>query len=179
MEPDEKTVLRDDAQMNGRTEAPLGSDNTEPDARANDNLNTDLQENSANGLDSETVRGGQDGRNNRGMGSQDMDSKNGVLRMGDMDNSTMEVTEAAVSNAAASEGKTNTSTVSVTTAADSGSPDDYASDADVKTPNAPQEAKESAESSEADTDDDTNSAQEKEDRDIAETGTSLDNQPAY
>ena len=173
MEPDEKTVLRDGAQINGQTEAPRGSDNTEPDARAKDNLNTNLQENSANGLDSEDVRGGQDGRNNRGMGSQDMDSKNGVLRMGDMDDSTMEVTEAAVTTAAASESKTNT--VSVTTAG----PDDYASDAEVKIPNAQKEAKEAAES--VDEESDTNSAasQEKEDRDIAETGTSLDNQPTY
>lgn len=173
MEPDEKTVLRDGAQINGQTEAPRGSDNTEPDARAKDNLNTNLQENSANGLDSEDVRGGQDGRNNRGMGSQDMDSKNGVLRMGDMDDSTMEVTEAAVTTAAASESKT--STVSVTTAG----PDDYASDAEVKIPNAQKEAKEAAES--VDEESDTNSAasQEKEDRDIAETGTSLDNQPTY
>lgn len=173
MEPDEKTVLRDGAQINGQTEAPRGSDDTEPDARAKDNLNTNLQENSANGLDSEDVRGGQDGRNNRGMGSQDMDSKNGVLRMGDMDDSTMEVTEAAVTTAAASESKT--STVSVTTAG----PDDYASDAEVKIPNAQKEAKEAAES--VDEESDTNSAasQEKEDRDIAETGTSLDNQPTY
>lgn len=173
MEPDEKTVLRDGAQIDGQTEAPRGSDNTEPDARAKDNLNTNLQENSANGLDSEDVRGGQDGRNNRGMGSQDMDSKNGVLRMGDMDDSTMEVTEAAVTTAAASESKT--STVSVTTAG----PDDYASDAEVKIPNAQKEAKEAAES--VDEESDTNSAasQEKEDRDIAETGTSLDNQPTY
>ena len=173
MEPDEKTVLRDGAQINGQTEAPRGSDDTEPDARTKDNLNTNLQENSANGLDSEDVRGGQDGRNNRGMGSQDMDSKNGVLRMGDMDDSTMEVTEAAVTTAAASESKTNT--VSVTTAG----PDDYASDAEVKIPNAQKEAKEAAES--VDEESDTNSAasQEKEDRDIAETGTSLDNQPTY
>lgn len=173
MEPDEKTVLRDGAQIDGQTEALRGSDNTEPDARAKDNLNTNLQENSANGLDSEDVRGGQDGRNNRGMGSQDMDSKNGVLRMGDMDDSTMEVTEAAVTTAAASESKT--STVSVTTAG----PDDYASDAEVKIPNAQKEAKEAAES--VDEESDTNSAasQEKEDRDIAETGTSLDNQPTY
>ena len=173
MEPDEKTVLRDGAQINSQTEAPRGSDDTEPDARAKDNLNTNLQENSANGLDSEDVRGGQDGRNNRGMGSQDMDSKNGVLRMGDMDDSTMEVTEAAVTTAAASESKTNT--VSVTTAG----PDDYASDAEVKIPNAQKEAKEAAES--VDEESDTNSAasQEKEDRDIAETGTSLDNQPTY
>ncbi|MBO0938926.1 hypothetical protein J2I47_20405 [Fibrella sp. HMF5335] len=175
MEPDEKTVLRDGAQINGRTEAPRGSDNSEPDARAKDNLNTDVQENSANGLDSEAVRGGQDGRNNRGMGSQDMDSKNGVLRMGDQDNSTMEVTDAAISNAAASEGKTNTSTVSVTTAG----PDDYASDAEVKTPNAQEEAKKSAESTSVDENKEGDSTQDKEDRDIAETGTSLDNQPTY
>ena len=174
MEPDEKTVLRDGAQINGQTEAPRGSDNTEPDARAKDNLNTDLQENSANGLDSEDVRGGQDGRNNRGMGSQDMDSKNGVLRMGDMDSSTMEVTEAAISSAVASESKT--STVSVTTAG----PDDYASDADVKVPNAQEEAKKAAEDiDEGDSDSSADALQDKEDKDIAETGTSLDNQPAY
>ena len=168
MESDEQTVLRDGAQLNGQDKGPRGSDDTTPDDRAQDNLNTDLQQDSANGLDSETIRGGQDGRNNRGMGSQDMDSKNGVLRMGDMDNSTMEVTEEAVSNAAASEGKTNTSTTSVTTAG----PDDYASDPEVKTPDAQKEAKEAADS-------ETDEEQTKEDNDIAHTGTSLDNQPTY
>ncbi len=176
MEPDENTVQHDSAQINGQTEAPRGSDNTEPDARAKDNLNTDLQENSANGLDSEDVRGGQDGRNIRGMGSQDMDSKNGLLRMGDQDSSTMEVTEAAVSTAAASESKT--STVSVTTAG----PDDYASDAEVKVPNAQKEAKEAAREDdieEGDVDSSDDELTSKEDKDIAETGTSLDNQPTY
>ena len=175
MEPDEHTVLRDGAQINGQTKGPRGSDDTTPDDRAQDNLNTDLQQDSANGLDSETVRGGQDGRNNRGMGSQDMDSKNGVLRMGDMDNSTMEVTEEAVTNAAASESKTSTSTVSVTTSG----PDDYASDPEVKTPNAQKEAKENANSAETDKGDKEETSQEKEDHDIAHTGTSLDNQPTY
>lgn len=172
MRPEEKNLLSDGAQLNGQTEAPRGSDNTEPDARTKDNLNTEAQENSANGLDSEDVRGGQDGRNNRGMGSQDMDSKNGVLRLGDMDDSTMQVTETAISQAAASEGKTSTSTVNVTTAG----PDDYASDAEVNVPNAQQAAKDAAEPDDSDAD---TTAQEKEDKDIAETGTSLDNQPTY
>lgn len=178
MEPEEETVLRDGAQINGKTEGPRGSDNTNPDERLQSNLHRDEIEDSANGLDSVDVRGGQDGRNNRGFGGIDMDSKNGVIRMGDTDNSTMEVTEEGAANAAASIGQTKTSTVSVTTAG----PDDYASDAQVNVPNAQEQAKkQDGDTGTEANDSDTNAAvsQEKENEDIAQTGTSIDHQPAY
>lgn len=175
MEPEEKTVLRDGTQINGQTEGPKGSDNTNPDARAADNLHTPLQEDSANGLDSQNVRGGQDGRNNRGIGSTDMDSKNGVLRLGDQDNSTMEVTEEGAANAAASANKTNTSTVSVTTAG----PDDYASDPEVGVPNAQEEAKKQDSDDVPEEADEAAANSDDENEDIAETGTSLTHQPTY
>ncbi|MEZ0609974.1 hypothetical protein ACAW74_15765 [Fibrella sp. WM1] len=176
MESEEKTVSRDDTQINGQTEGPKGSDNTNPDARTADNLHTAVQEDSANGLDSEEVRGGQDGRNNRGIGSTDMDSKNGVLRLGDQDNSTMEVTEEGAASAAASDSKTNTSTASVTTAG----PDDYASDAEVGVPNAQEEAKKQDDDDEtADETDEAGANSEQENEDIAETGTSLTHEPTY
>jgi glutamate synthase domain-containing protein 1 len=92
MEPEETNVQRDDAQLNGRDEGPRGSDNTTADARIQDNKRRDVVDDSANGLDSVDERGGQNGRNIRGIGGMDMDSKNGVLRMGDMDDSKMEVT---------------------------------------------------------------------------------------
>lgn len=178
MEPEDKTVQRDGTQINGQTEGPIGSDNNSPDSHAADNLHTSAQENSANGLDSEEVRGGQDGRNIRGMGGIDMDSKNGVLRLGDMDNSTMEVTEEGAANAVAdaSHSKTNTSTVSVTTAG----PDDYASDAEVGVPNAQEEAKKQGEQKDSANEiDETADNSAKENEDIAETGTSVDHQPTY
>lgn len=178
MESEEETVLRDGAQINGSTEGPRGSDNTNPDQRLQDNLHRDEIEDSANGLDSVDVRGGQDGRNNRGFGGIDMDSKNGVLRLGDMDNSSMEVTDEGASNAAASQAQTSTSTVSVTTAG----PDDYASDAQVSVPNAQEEAKkQDGDVGTEANDSDTNAAvsQEQENEDIAQTGTSIDHQPSY
>ena len=171
---DENDVERHDAQINGRTEGPFGSDDADIDVRAEDNKTGYEQENSANGLDSQQVRGGQDGRNNRGIGSTDMDSQNGVLRMGDQDDSTMQVTDEAISNAAASEGKTNTATVDVTTTG----PDDYASAEKVGVPNAQKAAKEpdNADEEETSTDDEAQSDREEE---IAETGTNLNNEPTY
>ena len=170
---DEKDVERDDAQIIGRTEGPFGSDDADADLPIQDNKNRDEVENSANGLDSVQVRGGQDGRNNRGFGGMDMDSKNGVLRMGDMDDSAMEVTDEAISNAAASEGQTKTASVDVTTSG----PDDYASADKVGVPNAQKAAKEQS------TDDEQTLTDEKEqterEEDVAETGTDLNNQPSY
>lgn len=175
MEPEDKTVSRDGTQINGQTDSPKGSDNTTPDDRSVDNLHTDLQENSANGLDSEEIRGGQDGRNNRGVGSIDMDSKNGVLRLGDQDNSTMEVTEEGAASAAASGSKTNTATVSVTTAG----PDDYASDSEVGVPNAQEEAKKQDDNEANDDTDEVGANSDEANEDIAETGTSLTHEPTY
>lgn len=180
MEAADESVSRDNAQINGQTNGPKGSDNTNPDAREKDNLHKPEEENSANGLDSEDVRGGQDGRNIRGMGSTDMDSENGVLRLGDQDNSTMEVTDKGLASATAGEGTTNTATVSVTTAG----PDDYASDPEVGVPSAQEEAKKAAGETDdanqetADTDQ-TRANTEDEDEDIAETGTSINHQPTY
>ena len=166
---DEKDVEREDAQITGRTEGPFGSDDTDVDRQAGDNVNTYEQENSANGLDSEQVRGGQDGRNIRGMGSTDMDSKNGVIRMGDTANSTMEVTEEGANAAVADGAKTNTAMVDVTTEG----PDDYASADQVPVPNAQEGAKKQNDNQEDDKD-----QQEREDE-IAETGTDLNNKPTY
>ncbi len=170
---DEKDVERDDTQITGRTEGPFGSDDADADLPIQDNKNRDEVENSANGLDSVQVRGGQDGRNNRGFGGIDMDSKNGVLRMGDMDDSAMEVTDEAISNAAADKTLTKTAMVDVTTAG----PDDYASADKVGVPNAQKAAKE------RNNDDDQTLTDEKEqterEEDVAETGTDLNNQPSY
>lgn len=171
---DEKDVEREDAQIIGRTEGPFGSDDADADLIMQDNKNRDVIENSANGLDSVQVRGGQDGRNNRGFGGIDMDGKNGVLRMGDQDDSAMQVTDEAISNAAASEGQTKTAMVNVTTSG----PDDYASADKVGVPNAQKAAKE-----QNGTDEDKAITDEKEqterEEDVAETGTDLNNQPSY
>lgn len=166
---DEKDVERKDAQITGRTEGPFGSDDTDVDRQAGDNVNTFEQENSANGLDSEQVRGGQDGRNIRGIGSTDMDSKNGVIRMGDITNSTMEVTEEGANAAVADDAKTNTAMVDVTTEG----PDDYASADQVPVPNAQEEAKKQNDNQEDDKD------QQEREEDVAETGTDLNNKPTY
>lgn len=170
---DEQDVERDDAQINGRTAGPFGSDDTDADLIVQDNKNRDEIENSANGLDSVQVRGGQDGRNNRGFGGIDMDSKNGVLRMGDTDDSTMQVTDEAISNAAASADKTNTAMVDVTTSG----PDDYASADNVGVPNAQKAAKERNNADEETSTDEEK--QEEREEDVAETGTDLNNQPSY
>ena len=169
----EDDVERDDAQIIGRTEGPFGSDDADADLPVQDNKNRDVIENSANGLDSVQVRGGQDGRNNRGFGGIDMDGKNGVLRMGDQDEGAMQVTDEAISNAAASENKTNTASVDVTTSG----PDDYASADKVGVPNAQKAAKE-----QDNTDDETltdEKEQTEREEDVAETGTDLNNQPSY
>jgi len=157
-----------------QTKLAYSSDDSATHDFESDNRNREELENSANGLDSTEVRDGQNGRNIRGIGSTDMDSENGVIRMGDMDNSTMEVTEEGKQNAAAGANQTNTSTVSVTTAG----PDDYASDPVVNVPNAQLEAKKQDDDN---TDDDTDSSvsQEETEEDIAETGTSTDHQPTY
>lgn len=174
IEDEGKDVARDDAQIIGRSEGPFGSDGADADAYEQSNLHRDEIEDSSNGLDSVQVRGGQDGRNNRGFGGIDMDSKNGVIRMHDTDNSTMEVTDEGASNAAGDKTLTKTAMVDVTTSG----PDDYASADQVGVPNAQQAAKRQND------DDDTVEAgtentQEQRDEDIAETGTDLTNQPSY
>ncbi len=103
------------ASITGHDKEPLHSDDTTAEYAAKDNLHTEQQENSANGLDSIEIRGGQNGRNIRGMGSQDMDSANGVLRFNDQDDTTMHVTEAAKNSAAASSAQTDTSLTGTTT----------------------------------------------------------------
>jgi hypothetical protein len=167
---DEKDVERKDAQITGRTEGPFGSDGSDVDRQMQDNQNTFEQENSANGLDSEQVRGGQDGRNIRPMGGIDMDSKNGVIRMGDITNSTMEVTEEGMDTIAADAAKTNTAMVDVTTQG----PDDYASADQVPTPKAQEAAKHQSDRREPD-----ETEQQKREDDVAETGTDLANAPTY
>lgn len=169
---DEKGVEREDAQINGRTEGPFGTDDTDVDRQTQDNRNQFEQENSANGLDSQQVRGGQDGRNNRGMGSTDMDSKNGVLRMGDMDDTSLDVTPEGLDSAVAGAAKTNTAMVDVTTAG----PDDYGSADKVPVPKAQEAAKNQDDSEETSTDDKT---QKQQQEDVAETGTDLNNKPTY
>ncbi len=169
---DEKSVEREHAQINGRTEGPFGTDDTDVDRQTQDNRNQFEQENSANGLDSQQVRGGQDGRNNRGMGSTDMDSKNGVLRMGDMDDTSLDVTPEGLDSAVADAAKTNTAMVDVTTAG----PDDYGSADKVPVPKAQEAAKNQDDSEETSTDDKT---QKQQQEDVAETGTDLNNKPTY
>lgn len=174
----ERDVERDDAQINGRTEGPFGSDDADADVTMMDNKRRDEVDDSANGLDSMQVRGGQDGRNNRGFGNTDMDSKNGLLRMGDMDNSTMEVTDEAQESIAGSASKSNTATVDVTTAG----PDDYASADQVGVPNAESAAKEQDDDTDIDDTDEpvpTGQEQQAREEEVAETGTDLNNQPSY
>lgn len=170
---DEEGAERKEAQISGRTEGPFSADDTDIDRRAEDNKNREDQENSANGLDSLQVRGGQDGRNNRGIGSTDMDSKNGVLRMGDMDNSTMEVTDEGRQSAISDVGKsTNTAMVDVTTSG----PDDDGSADEVPIPDAQKAAKAQ---NDGPTDEMTNQDDADRDQEIAETGTDLNNKPTY
>ncbi|HLL96176.1 MAG TPA: hypothetical protein VK404_14445 [Spirosoma sp.] len=175
---DEEDVERDDAQINGRTEGPFGSDDTDADQVVRDNKNRPEVEDSANGLDSVQERGGQDGRNNRGFGGIDMDSRNGVLRMGDMDESTMQVTEEGANNAAGDKTLTKTSVVDISSekAVRSSSINDW-STLNKRVPNAQQEANEedNADEEETSTDDDQTAREE----DVAETGTDLNNQPTY
>ena len=178
MQDEDEDVRKEDAQITGRTEGPFGSDDADADLRAEDNMHKAIQENSANGTDSVQVRGGQDGRNIRGVGNTDMDSEHGLLRQGDQDNSTMEVPDEALDQAAASASGTNTGMVDVTTSG----PDD-ASASNVGVPNAQKAAKEhNGEKTEWDGEHDgdgVGESQEKVDEDIAETGTDLENQPPY
>ena len=165
----DKDVDKEEAQITGRTEGPFGSDDTDVDRRVEDNKHRPVQENSANGLDSVQVRGGQDGRNNRGVASTDMDSKNGLLRMGDNANSTLEVTEEGMKSAVADEAKTNTAMVEVTTSG----PDDYASANQVPVPKAQEAAKKQKEGPQKE------KTEKERDEEIAETGTDLNNKPTY
>ncbi len=169
---DEKDVEREDAQIIGRTEGPFGSDDADADLIVQDNKNRDVIENSANGLDSVQVRGGQDGRNNRGFGGIDMDGKNGVLRMGDQDDSEMQVTDEGASNAAADKTLTKTAMVDVTTSG----PDDYASADKVGVPNAQKAAKEQGHAYE---EDDSAGTQVDDSEQVAQTGTDTDHEPTY
>lgn len=179
MQDDDEDVRKEDAQMTGRTEGPFGSDDADADLPAEDNKHRAIQENSANGTDSVQIRGGQDGRNIRGVGNTDMDSEHGLLRRGDQDSSTMEVPEEALDQAAASASGTSTGMVDVTTTG----PDDDASANKVGVPNAQKAAKEhDGEETEWDKEHDGKSAgesQDQVDKDIAETGTDLENQPPY
>lgn len=171
---DEDNVERDDAQIIGRTEGPFGTDGTDADLRVQDNKNRDVIDESANGLDSVQVRGGQDGRNNRGFGGIDMDSKYGIVRAGDNDNTTMDVTEEGANNAAADKTLTKTAMVDVTTHG----PDDYASADRVGVPNAQKEAKRQNDDDDT-VDAGTETSQEEREQEIGETGTDLSNQPSY
>jgi len=168
---------KQEAQIAGKQEQPLGTDGSDQDRANIDNKHRESEENSANGLDSETVRGGQDGRNNRGIGSTDMDSENGLLRLNDQDDSKMQVTEAGAESATSGADRTSTSTVDVTTSG----PDDYASADEVGTPDAQQDAKDSAD---ADGQGDSDNKQptgndEADDEQISQIGTDLSNQPTY
>ncbi|QJD79015.1 hypothetical protein [Spirosoma rhododendri] len=166
-----------DAQIAGKQEQPLGTDGSDQDRANIDNKHRESEENSANGLDSETVVGGQDGRNNRGIGSTDMDSENGLLRMNDMDDSQMQVTDEGMESATSGENRTNTSTVDVTTSG----PDDYASADEVGTPDAEVPAKEQADEDDEGDPDNTQPTgnDEADEEQISQIGTDLDNQPAY
>ncbi|GAB3912719.1 hypothetical protein GCM10028803_56130 [Larkinella knui] len=148
----------------------------EEDIAAIDNRNRPEQENSANGMDSREIRGGEDGRNDRFIGGNDMDSANGLLRFNDQDDSNPadDVTEAGMESAGS---ESSTSTVDVTTHG----PDDYASAGDVPTPEAQKEAKEQDEESQEGVTgrSSEDQAQEKTEEDVAHTGTSTDYKPVY
>jgi hypothetical protein len=183
MDKEENDVHHDGAAIVGQTEGPLRSDGVTEEVSLKDNRNNEVMENSTSGLDSVDVRGGQDGRNNRAMGSQDMDGQNGILRMNDQDNSTMEVTDEAQASIAASAAQTGTSTVGVTTSVTTSGPDDYASADEVGVPNAQQEAKASLDGDNSDDDllpdnegDEPEAADQEE---VAETGTDINHQPTY
>ena len=119
---------------------------------------------------------GQDGRNLRAFGSTDQDGANGVLRMNDQDNSTMEITPEAEKSIPGDDALTQTSTVSVTTAG----PDDDASADETPVPTAERAAKAAANGDTDANDSDTNEEESEADKDneIARTGTSLDFEPA-
>lgn len=160
-----------------------GNDPSANAAAPNDNTTHDEFENVANpmrpGSEEELDHPGQDGRNIRAFGSTDQDGANGVLRMNDQDNSTMEITPEAEKSISGDKALTNTSTVAFTTSG----PDDDASADETPAPAAQKEAKEAAAEADGDTnanDSDTNSTDsqaEKEDE-VAQTGTDLNFQPA-
>lgn len=145
-----------------------------------DNSTNDQFDNVANpmrpGSEDESDAPGQDGRNLRAFGSTDQDGANGVLRMNDQDNSTMEVTPEADKSITDDKTLTNTSTVAFTTAG----PDDDASADETPVPEAEVAAKAAAN---GDTDANASDTNEEEsepakDAEIARTGTSLDFEPA-
>ena len=158
------------------TRTSFSSDDSENISQEPDNLHREEQENSANGLDSTEVTGGQNGRNVRGMGSQDMDSANGLLRLNDTDDGAMDVPDEAIANAAASEGQTKTSPVGAA---------NYVPAPAVAVPNAQQATKKQDEADQetkpgnSDSNTDEAVTQEEKEEDIAQTGTSVDHQPAY
>ena len=90
--------------MEQETDKPIADTHT----ATRDTSKHDEYENVANPLapgpesaDSGQSSPGQDGRNLRGLGSTDMDSEHGLLRQGDQDDSTMQVTpeaEASLAN---------------------------------------------------------------------------------
>lgn len=176
---DENDVERDDAQLIGRTEGPYGSDDTDADRVMQDNKNRPEVDESANGLDSVQVRSGQDGRNIRAFGGIDMDSKNGVLRMGDTDDSTMEVTDEAISNASSDKTLTKTSIVNVDQPSASVEVNNNSSATNVAVPNAQMAAEEDDNADEEETSTDEEEEQADREEDVAETGTDLNNQPSY
>lgn len=141
-----------------------------------DNSTHDQFENVANplrpGAEDEAGKPGQDGRNLRAFGSTDQDGANGVLRMNDQDNSTMEVTPEAEKSVVGSDQQTNTSTVSVTTAG----PDDDASADETPVPAAEKEAKEAVATGKT-ADDAKPESDEETDDSIAQTGTDLNFKP--
>jgi hypothetical protein len=174
---DENDVERDGAQLIGRTEGPYGTDDTDADRVVQDNKNRPEVDESANGLDSVQIRSGQDGRNIRALGGIDMDSKNGVLRMGDTDDSTMDVTEEGASNAGGDKTLTKTALVDASQNSESVKTDEYASANKVAVPNAQMAAEEEDNADEEETSTDEEQAEREED--VAETGTDLNNQPSY
>lgn len=133
-------------------------------------------ENVANamGPDVETGNVGQDGRNDRFLGSTDMDSENGIIRMNDQDNSTMEVTEEGMKNVTGQGEQSKTSTVDVTTHG----PDDYASAEDTPAPEAQEEAK-AQDGRTTEWDARQEKSPEEQEEEIAQTGTSTTHRPTY
>ncbi|GAB3260768.1 hypothetical protein GCM10027347_25330 [Larkinella harenae] len=150
----------------------------ERDIAAIDNRHRLEQEDSANAMDSREINDGEDGRNDRFMGSIDMDSANGLLRFNDSDdqnNSPAEdITEEGQKSIVSSGPTTNSSTVDVTTHG----PDDYASAKDVAVPNAQQEAKEQAQDDQ-ESEEEQAKTQENTEEDVAHTGTSTEHKPVY
>ncbi|GAA4465874.1 hypothetical protein GCM10023189_47160 [Nibrella saemangeumensis] len=134
-------------------------------------------ENVANamGPGDETEDVAQDGRNDRFLGGMDMDSQNGVIRMGDRDNSTMEVTEEGLKSVTGQSEQSKTATVDVTTHG----PDDYASAEDTPAPKAQEAAKEQdGRTTEWDAREGGATQEEAEDE-ISQTGTSTTHRPTY